>query len=111
MSTASASYGGGEKSFAYGLSKHGIYFLTKYLAKHYSKHNIITNCVSPGFIGTKFHLAEGGRDKDFLDRRAESVRLGRAGDAEDVAKLIFNLCFENEFIVGENIKIDGADFI
>lgn len=111
MNTASSNFGGGENSFLYGLSKHGVSYLTKYMAKHYSRYNIITNCVSPGFIDTKQHYMSKGYDVNALKDRISSIRIGRSGKTEDVAQLIFNLCFKNEFIIGENIKIDGADFI
>ncbi|XDD45054.1 SDR family NAD(P)-dependent oxidoreductase [Leptospira sp. WS39.C2] len=111
MSTASASYGGGLNGFSYGLAKHGIIYLTKHLAKYYTKQNILTNAVSPGFINSKFHTDVLGRSETELQKRAELVRLGRSGSAEDVNKVIYNLAFENDYISGENIKIDGGDFI
>jgi 3-oxoacyl-[acyl-carrier protein] reductase len=111
MSTASASFGGGKESFAYGLSKYSVNYIVKHLAKYFSKYNIITNSVAPGFIQTSFHEIRLHRDQKFLEERAKSVRLQRAGTAEDIAKTIYHLTFENNFICGETIKIDGADFI
>lgn len=110
MSTASANYGGGFNGFSYGLSKHSVMYLTKYLAKYYARYNIITNSVSPGFINTKLHK-QSNRDEDFMTKRAKSIRIGRVGCAKDVSDVIFGLLLENQFVVGENIKIDGADFI
>ena len=55
MNTASSKFGGGFNSFSYGLSKHSVEFLTKYLAKNYTSYNILSNCVSPGLIETGFH--------------------------------------------------------
>ena len=111
MNTASSNHGGGISSFGYGMAKHGVNFLTKYLAKYYTQYNILTNCVSPGLIETGFHERIMQKSKDEMKKRKISVRLGRAGQPQDVAKLIFKLSFENEFISGENVKIDGADFI
>ncbi|MFC1517599.1 SDR family oxidoreductase [Candidatus Margulisiibacteriota bacterium] len=111
VSTASANFGGGFESFGYGLAKYGVGYLIKYLAKYYTKHNILSNCVSPGFIDTKFHERTLGRSKKVLKERGKMVRLGRPGTPDDVAKEIYNLAFINNFISGENIKIDGADFI
>jgi NAD(P)-dependent dehydrogenase (short-subunit alcohol dehydrogenase family) len=111
MSTASANYGGGINGFSYGMAKHGILYLTKHLAKYYTKFNILTNVVSPGFILSKFHTEVLGRSVSELQKRAESIRLGRSGSAEDVTKVIFSLAFENDYISGENLKIDGGDFI
>ncbi len=111
MNTASSEYGGGIDSFGYGLAKHAVSYVVKYLAKHYSKYNILTNCVSPGLIATKIHQTTFGRSKEDIENRSTTVRVGHAGTADDVAKVIFGLSFDNEFISGENIKIDGADFI
>jgi len=111
MGTASANFGGGAESFAYGFSKHSVTYIVKHLAKYFSKYNIISNSVAPGFIQTSFHEVRLLRDKKFLEERAKSVRLKRAGTAEDIAKTIFYLTFENDFICGETVKIDGADFI
>jgi 3-oxoacyl-[acyl-carrier protein] reductase len=111
MGTASSNFGGGKNSFSYGLSKYSIQYLVKYLAKHYTSNNILTNAVSPGFIETKFHTKILNRSKKDLQERVKSIRLGKAGKSSDVSKVIFNLSFENNFISGENIKIDGGDFI
>jgi len=111
MNTASSNFGGGLNGFTYGLSKYGIGYLTKHLARHYTKYQILTNCISPGFIATKFHTNILGRSPEQLENRANFVPLKRPGTAEDVAQVILQLTFQNEFISGENIKIDGGDFL
>jgi len=111
IGTASANYGGGENSFSYGLAKHSIGYLVKHLAKFYSEFGIITNSISPGFIKTKFHTDTLKRDNGFLINRGKSVKVGYCGLPNDVSNLIFNITFKNNFICGESIKIDGADFI
>jgi len=109
--TASANYGGGKNSFSYGLSKHSVNYLVKHLAKYYSEFGILTNAIFPGFIKTKFHTDILKRDKNFLEERGKTVRVGYSGLAKDVSDIIFNITFKNNFICGEIIKIDGADFI
>ncbi len=109
--TASANHGGGKNSFSYGLAKHSVTYLVKHLAKYYSEFGIITNSISPGFIKTKFHTNILKRDNFFLKDREKLVRVGYSGLPQDVSDLIFNLTFKNNFICGETIKIDGADFI
>ncbi|EMY69616.1 oxidoreductase, short chain dehydrogenase/reductase family protein [Leptospira vanthielii serovar Holland str. Waz Holland = ATCC 700522] len=111
MSTASAVHGGGKNSFSYGLAKHGVLYLVKHLSKYYTNKNILTNSVSPGFIRSKFHTQVLKKTEAEMEERAKSVRLGRIGNPEDVARVIYNLAFENDFVTGENIKIDGGDFI
>lgn len=111
MSTASANHGGGEDSFCYGLSKHSIKYLVKHLSKFFTKYNILTNSISPGFIKTKFHSKNMNRTTEQMSQREKSVRIGRAGKPELLLSIIYSLVFENEFISGQDIKIDGGDFI
>jgi len=111
MNTASSEHGGGLDSFGYGMAKHSVGYLTKHLAKHFTQDNILTNCVSPGFIDTKFHTNVMKRAPEEISRRSQTVRLRKAGTPEDVAGLIYYFAFENKFVTGQNIKIDGGDFI
>jgi NAD(P)-dependent dehydrogenase (short-subunit alcohol dehydrogenase family) len=111
MNTASSEHGGGLGSFGYGMSKHSTSFIAKHIAKYYSKYNIICNCVSPGFINTKFHSEIMGRTSEQIRERSSSVRLQRSGTVTEVSNLIAFLTFNNDFITGQNIKIDGGDFV
>ena len=111
MSTASSGFGGGQSSFGYGLSKHSIIFLTKYLAKYYTQYNILTNCVSPGLFLTDFHTKRMNRSSEQMEDRSKTIRLGRSGTLKEISDLIYYLTFINGYISGENFKIDGADFI
>ena len=109
MNTASSEHGGGESNFGYGLAKHSVGYTIKYLAKYYTSFNILSNCVSPGLIETKFHKRIKRTVKQ-IERRATTVPLGRPGTPQEVADLIYHITFKNSFISGENFKIDGADF-
>jgi len=111
MGTASSDHGGGFESFGYGMAKHSMDYLIKHLAKYYTSFNILSNCISPGFIDTKFHSSVMKRSPNQIQERAKMVKLNRAGSSEEVADLAFFLTFNNNFISGQNIKIDGADFI
>mgnify|MGYP003963585053 CR=1 FL=1 len=111
MNTSSSEHGGGVDSFGYGMSKHSISFLVKHIAKYYSKYDIICNCVSPGLIDTNFHSKVMGRTTKQMHERSSLVRLQRYGDVSEVSNLIMFLTFNNDFITGQNIKIDGGDFI
>ncbi len=110
-STASAAHGGGADSFAYGLSKAGIEYAVRHLARHYSGSGIIANAVAPGFIDTGFHGKRLRRKAADLRRRAQRIPVGRAGRAEDVAAAMLNLAFENSFVAGQVLAVDGGDFV
>ena len=111
MNTASSEHGGGFDSFGYGMAKHSIGYLIKHLAKYYTSFNILSNCISPGFIDTKFHTSVMKRSSQQIQERVKMVKLQRAGSIGEVADLAFFLTFNNNYISGQNVKIDGADFI
>ena len=62
-------HGGGEDSFGYGLSKLNLQYLSKAIARFGGKYNIISNCINPGYIDTKFHTKVMGRSKKDLKIR------------------------------------------
>ena len=111
MNTASSEHGGGKSNFGYGLAKHTVGYTIKHLAKYYTSYNILSNCVSPGLIETKFHTKRMKRTLKQLENRASMIPLGRPGTPSEVADLIYHLTFRNSFISGGNFKIDGADFL
>ena len=88
------------------MANHSVGYLTKHLSKYFTQHNILTNCISPGLIDTKFHTNVMKRTPEEIVRRSQTVRLRKAGTPKDVASLIYYLGFENEFITGQNIKIE-----
>ena len=89
MGTASSDHGGGFESFGYGMAKHSMDYLIKHLAKYYTSFNILSNCISPGFIDTKFHSSVMKRSPNQIQERAKMVKLNRAGSSEEVADLAF----------------------
>jgi len=111
VGTASAAHGGGKNSFAYGLAKTGSEYVAAHIGKHYAPANILANCVNPGFIATRFHTKRLGRSENDLEQRARSVPVGRAGQPQDVARMLYQLAFQNDFITGQAVTIDGGDFL
>ncbi len=97
-------------SAGYALSKGALVSLTSALASELGARNIRVNAVVPGLIRTKmtedFFTEEFSKERrKFLGR----VPLGRAGTAEEVAKLIlFLLSDDSSYISGDAIFIDGG---
>ncbi|WP_246238262.1 SDR family oxidoreductase [Alkalicoccus luteus] len=88
-------------SEAYAASKGGVTALTHALAASLSSEGITVNAISPGWIDT-----EGGTHDDYYHRMHWSGRIGRP---EDIASLCWYLSKpENNFINGEEIKVDGG---
>jgi Enoyl-(Acyl carrier protein) reductase len=78
--------GGGPGSGAYSAAKAGI-TLTKSLAKELAPHGIRVNCVNPGVIDTPFH--EVFSTPESMTKFAQTIPLGRVGNAMESAKVIF----------------------
>lgn len=110
MTSLAAHNGGGPGAAVYAASKAAIQTLTKAWAKELAPHGIRMNAVSPGLIGgTPFH-----RDftaPDAFAAATKTIPLGRAGEPEDVAKVIAFLASDDaSFLVGETIEINGGMF-
>lgn len=110
MTSLAAHNGGGPGASVYAASKAAIQTLTKAWSKELAPHGIRMNAVSPGLIGgTPFH-----RDfttPDAFAAATKTIPLGRAGEPEDVAKVITFLAGDAaSFLVGETIEINGGMF-
>jgi NAD(P)-dependent dehydrogenase (short-subunit alcohol dehydrogenase family) len=70
------------------------------------------NAVNPGVVVTNCHL-NSGMDKEtyskFLEHSKTTHPIGRVGNPEEIADLIFFLASEKaSWITGETIAIDGG---
>lgn len=111
-STASAAYGGGATSLAYGVAKAGIECMVKRLARDCAKYNILVNAIAPGFIMTKFHTEKMKRTKEQLDERVRLIPLKRPGTTEEIAGTIMFLISEQaSYITGQVIVVSGGDWL
>lgn len=100
-------------TFSYGASKAAVHHLTRFLAAHLVKENIIVNAIAPGPFPT-WMLSTGvggggdveGTDWDAVGRNNPR---GRVGTPEDIAGLAIFLCSRaGAFTVGEVITCDGG---
>lgn len=91
---------------AYSASKNALHALTKAMTAEYAKHNILTNTISPGYIGTD--LTWQNNTAEQLNNIITKIPIGRLGDPNEVAKLVYQLTVENTFVTGQNINIDGG---
>lgn len=104
------------ENFSYGPSKAAIHHLTRVLAAHLIKRNIIVNGIAPGPFPT-YMLSTGvggGGDAENTDWDAvgKSNPRGRVGTAEDIAGLaIFLSSKASGFTVGDIITCDGGSVV
>ena len=100
-------------NFSYGASKAAVHHLTRTLAAHMVKDNIIVNAIAPGPFPT-WMLSTGvgfGGETDGVDwdQVGERNPRGRVGTMEDIAGLaIFLSSRAGAFTVGETITCDGG---
>jgi 3-oxoacyl-[acyl-carrier protein] reductase len=107
MSSLAAATGGGPGAFVYGASKAAIIAITKGTAKELAPHGIRVNCVAPGLIATDFHVRF--TPAELFATMSKSVPLGRAGTADEVARVIAFLASDDaSYVVGETIEINGG---
>ncbi len=91
---------------AYSASKNALHALTKAITAEYGPYNILANTVSPGFIATDLTF-KNNTDED-IKRISQTIPVRRLGMPEEVAKLVYQLTVDNNYISGQNIIIDGG---
>ncbi|HET9994207.1 MAG TPA: SDR family NAD(P)-dependent oxidoreductase [Candidatus Acidoferrum sp.] len=92
----------------YGASKGGIISLTKGLATELARHNILVNCVAPGWVATDMSnpVLE---TKAGQKMAATAIPLGRAATAEEIAgPILFAASELANFMTGEIINVNGG---
>lgn len=92
----------------YHASKGAVVNLTRALACEWAKHNILVNCIGPGFIVTDMTkaLQEMPEVAHVLEKRHA---LGRFGCPEEiVGAVIFLASRASTFVTGENLFVDGG---
>ena len=103
-------------TFSYGPSKAAVHALTRQLAAHLVRRNVIVNAIAPGPFPT-WMLSTGvggggdveGTDWDAVGR---GNPRGRVGTPEDIAGLaIFLSSRAGAFTVGETITCDGGSIV
>jgi NAD(P)-dependent dehydrogenase (short-subunit alcohol dehydrogenase family) len=97
---------------AYCVSKAGVDQLTRCAALELAPHGVRVNAVNPGVVVTNLHRRSGFDEEKyaaFLERSRSTHPLGRAGEPEEIADLIWFLASEHaRWITGETISIDGG---
>ena len=92
----------------YDSAKAGLGALTATLAIETAAHNITVNAIAPGMILTPMN-ERAMVDKAYLKTEVAHIPVGRAGKAEEVARLaVFLASADAAYITGTTITIDGG---
>lgn len=87
-------------------AKHGLWGLTKALAREFGPHGITVNAISPGPIDTSRHDPVVARH---IQAQVSLVPLGRMGQPEEIARLAgFLASDDGAFISGQMIAVNGG---
>jgi NAD(P)-dependent dehydrogenase (short-subunit alcohol dehydrogenase family) len=97
---------------AYCVSKAAIDQLTRCSALELATKGVRVNAVNPGVVVTSLHKRGGMADEDyqkFLENSKKTHPIGRVGEPEEVAELIYYLASEKAaWITGATYEIDGG---
>jgi 3-oxoacyl-[acyl-carrier protein] reductase len=95
------------KRAVYSSSKHGLHGLTMTTALELSDFGILVNTVSPGFTLTD--MTKKNNTSEEIDKIGKNIPLRRMADPIEIAKAVFFLgSFNNTYITGQNIVVDGG---
>jgi len=97
---------------AYCVSKAALDQLTRCAALELAAKGVRVNAVNPGVVVTEIHK-RGGMDQEqyaaFLEHSKSTHPLGRVGDAQEIAELIYFLASDRAtWITGGTYSIDGG---
>lgn len=100
--------GGHAGSLAYATAKGAVLTFTRALATELGPQGVRVNALAPGFIlGTSFHHTH--TSPESARATVAGIPLGRAGDADDVARAAVFLAGEFDgFITGATLDINGG---
>lgn len=97
---------------AYCVSKAGLDQLTRCAALEVASQGVRVNAVNPGVVVTQIHKRGGMTEEQysaFLEHSRSTHPLGRVGEADEIAELIFFLASERaSWITGATYSIDGG---
>lgn len=104
----------------YVASKFGVVGLTQAMAYELGGHNIVVNCVCPGFVETPMQSRELEWEAELRGTSADAVQqmmiddtpLGRLEQPDDVARAVaFLLSDDARFITGEALAVNGGAYM
>jgi NAD(P)-dependent dehydrogenase (short-subunit alcohol dehydrogenase family) len=107
ISSRASGIGGGGEWVHYAASKGAVDTLTIGASRELAKQNIRVNAINPGLIDTEIHAKAG--DAARVVRMGATVPLGRAGTADEVARVaLWLLSDEASYVTGALLPVSGG---
>ena len=88
----------------YSASKAGVESMAVVWAKELARYGIRAASIAPGFIGTEVVQS---MKPEALDKLKSTLPLGTIGDPDQIASAV-EFIFENDYVSGRCIEVDGA---
>ncbi|MCF0058811.1 SDR family NAD(P)-dependent oxidoreductase [Dyadobacter sp. CY356] len=92
----------------YSATKAALDAITIALSKEFSGRNIRINSILPGVVETEGSHSAGFIGSDFEAKLVATTPLGRTGQPEDIAKVVFLASDDAGWITGEKISVSGG---
>ncbi|HXQ24841.1 MAG TPA: SDR family NAD(P)-dependent oxidoreductase [Candidatus Acidoferrales bacterium] len=94
----------------YSATKGAIISFTKALAVELARHNILVNCVAPGFVDTGIWKAT-AKNRGQMQKLLAAYPLNRVATVEEVAgPILFAVSDLATYVTGEVINVNGGSF-
>lgn len=107
LSSAAATLGSPGEYVHYAGSKAAVDAMTVGLSKEVAREGIRVNAVAPGIISTEIHASAG--DPDRPSRMADTIPIGRPGEADEVAAAIaWLLSPDASYTTGTILRVAGG---
>ena len=95
----------------YSATKGAIISFAKGLAAELARHNILVNCVAPGFVDTDLWKSAAANGKDKVKKWLAPYPLKRIATPEEIAgPILFAVSDLATYITGEVINVNGGSF-
>jgi NAD(P)-dependent dehydrogenase (short-subunit alcohol dehydrogenase family) len=92
----------------YSAAKAGLIGFTRATALEMAPFNVTVNAVCPGWIMTDLNA---GLEPDMREQILRGIPLGRFGEPEDIARMVRFLLTEGDWITGQQLNVNGGEFM
>jgi len=104
INISSISRAGNMGQVNYSATKAGVAAMAVVWAREFARYGIRAASVAPGFIGTEMVMA---MKPEAREKLTAGIPLRRIGDPDEIAKAV-QFIFENDYVSGRCIEVDGA---